>query len=47
MEFEEGGGTLEGALGALGLDFAECVEGALELAGEPLVVKAEGVQLRD
>jgi hypothetical protein len=27
---------------ALGLDFAELVQGFLELAGEPLVVQAEG-----
>ena len=45
MEFEKGGGTLEVALllkAALGLDFAELVEGFLELAGEALRVQAEG-----
>jgi hypothetical protein len=50
MEFEEGRGTLEGALleeAALGLDFAELIERLLELAGEPLGVRAEGGQLRD
>ncbi len=44
MEFQEGGGAFEVALlfvAALGLDFAELVDGLLELAGEPLVVHAE------
>jgi hypothetical protein len=48
MEFEEGCGALEGALmleAALGLDFAEGVEGALELAGEALAVDAERGEL--
>jgi hypothetical protein len=50
MEFEEGRGTLKGALllaEALGLDFAEFVQGFLELAGEPLGVHSESGQLRD
>jgi hypothetical protein len=50
MEFKQGRGTLEGALlivAALGLDFAELVDGLLELTGEPLVVQPEGSQLRD
>src|SRR5258708_4424830 len=45
MEFEEGGGVFEVsalALGAVGLNFAELVQGPLELAGESLDVKAEG-----
>jgi hypothetical protein len=45
MEFQEGRGLFEVALllvAALGLDFAEVVNSLLELAGEPLVVKAEG-----
>ena len=45
MEFQEAGGTLDLALllvAALGLDFAEVVHSLLELAGEPLVVQAEG-----
>jgi hypothetical protein len=45
MEFQEGRGALELALllvAALGLDFAEVVHGFLELAGESLVVQAEG-----
>ncbi len=45
MEFQEGGGALEGAVmlvTALGLDFAEMVHGFLELAGEALIVEAEG-----
>jgi hypothetical protein len=45
VEFEEGGGVFEVAalaLGAVGLDIAERVQGLLELAGEPLVVQAEG-----
>ena len=44
VEFEEGGGVFELALllaAALGLDFAELVQGFLELAGEPRVVQAE------
>jgi len=44
MEFQEGGGTLELALvleAALGLDFAERVEGLLELAGEAVALDAE------
>jgi hypothetical protein len=50
MEFEEGGSVFEVAalaLGALGLDFAELVQGFLELAGESLAVQAEGGQHRD
>jgi hypothetical protein len=45
VEFEEGGGVFEFAtlaFGAAGLDVAEVVHGLLELAGEPLVVQAEG-----
>jgi hypothetical protein len=45
MEFHEGRGVLEVALllaAALSLDFAELVQGFLELAGEPLGVQAEG-----
>ena len=45
VEFEEGSGVFEVAavaLDAVGLDFAEVVHGLLELAGEPLVVQAEG-----
>ena len=45
MEFQEGGGLLEVALllvAALGLDFAELVQGFLELAGESLAVQTEG-----
>ena len=45
VQFEEGGGALEVALlleAALGLNFAELVEGFLELAGESLGVHAEG-----
>jgi hypothetical protein len=45
VEFQEGGGVFEVAtlaLGAVGLDVAELVDGLLELAGEPLVVEAEG-----
>jgi hypothetical protein len=44
MEFEEGGGVFEiaaFALGTGGLDFAEGVEGALELAGEALALDTE------
>ncbi|HMD47962.1 MAG TPA: hypothetical protein VKG79_02645 [Bryobacteraceae bacterium] len=44
VEFEEGGGVLKiaaFALGAGGLDFAEGVEGFLELAGEALALDAE------
>ncbi len=44
VEFEEGGGVFEVAklaVGAGGLDFAEGVEGALELAGEALALDAE------
>jgi hypothetical protein len=50
VEFEEGGGVFEVAalaLGAVGLDLAEHVQGFLKLAGEPLGVHAEGGQLRD
>jgi hypothetical protein len=43
VEFEDGGGVFEvAALCAFGLDFAEVVQGLLELAGEPLVVHTEG-----
>jgi hypothetical protein len=45
MEFHDSCGMLEVALlltAALGLDFAEVVHGLLELAGEPLVVQAQG-----
>jgi hypothetical protein len=45
MEFQEGRGLLEVALllvAALGLDFAELIQGFLELAGEPLAVHTEG-----
>src|SRR6202022_3490761 len=45
MQFQQGGGALEVALllvTALGLDFAELVQGFLELAGEALAVQAEG-----
>ena len=48
VEFEEGGGVFEVAalaLGAVGLDLAEVVQGFLELAGEPLVVQAEGSEV--
>jgi hypothetical protein len=44
MEFQEGGGTLDLALllaAALGLDFAEVIQGLLELAGKALIVQAE------
>jgi hypothetical protein len=44
MQFEEGGGVSEVAalaLGAVGLDFAERVQGFLELAGEAVRVQAE------
>ena len=44
MEFEDGGSVAEVApvaLEALGLEFAELVEGLLELAGEALAVEAE------
>jgi len=44
MEFQECGGVLQVAaiaLATIGLDFAELVQGFLELAGEPLVVHAE------
>jgi hypothetical protein len=45
MEFQEACGVFEVALlrfAALGLDFAELVDGLLELAGESRVVQAEG-----
>ena len=44
MEFLEGVARLRSrsGLAAVGLDFAELVHGLLELAGEPLVVQAEG-----
>src|SRR5580704_3632585 len=45
VEFEEGGGIFESAalaLGTVGLDVTERVHGFLKLAGEPLVVHAEG-----
>jgi hypothetical protein len=45
MEFQEGCGAFEVALllvATLGLDFAELVQGFLELAGESLIVEAEG-----
>ena len=45
MELEEGGSVFKVAalaLGADGLDFAELVQGFLELAGEPLGVHTEG-----
>ena len=45
VEFEEGGGVFEVAalaLGAVGLDLAENVQGFLKLAGEPLGMHAEG-----
>src|ERR1700689_2270265 len=45
VEFEDGGGVLEVAtlaLGAVSLDFTERVKAFLELAGEALVVQAEG-----
>jgi len=45
MEFQEGRGAFEVALllaAALGLDFADVVQGFLELAGESLVVQTEG-----
>ena len=44
MEFQQGGGVLEFAaleLPALGLDFAELVEGLFELAGETRAMQAE------
>ena len=43
VEFEEGGGVFEVAalaLGAVGLDVAERVEGLLKLAGEALALDA-------
>jgi hypothetical protein len=45
MEFQEGRGALEVALllaAAIGLYFAELVQGFLELAREPMAVQAEG-----
>jgi hypothetical protein len=45
VEFQEGSGVFEVAtlaLGAVGLDLADGVQGFLELAGEPRVVQAEG-----
>ena len=45
VEFEEGGGVFQLAalaFSAVGLDFAEHVQGFLKLAGEPLAVDAEG-----
>ena len=45
VEFEESGGVFQlAALAfcAVGLDFAELLQGFLELAGEPLAVHAEG-----
>jgi hypothetical protein len=45
MEFQDGGGLLEvlGAAGeAVGLDFAEVIEGLLELSGEARAVEADG-----
>jgi hypothetical protein len=45
VEFEEGGGVFEVAalaLDAIGLEVAEHVQAFLELAGETLVVQAEG-----
>ena len=50
MEFKESRGLLEVTLllvAALGLDFAELVQGFLELAGEAMGVDAEGGQQRD
>ncbi|HUJ51694.1 MAG TPA: hypothetical protein VLW25_15905 [Bryobacteraceae bacterium] len=44
MDFRDGGGVLEVAFAAceaLGLDLAELLEGALELAGEARAVEAE------
>jgi hypothetical protein len=50
MEFEKGRSLLEVTLSlvaALGLDFAELVQGLLELAGEAMGVQAESGQQRD
>ncbi len=50
MEFEKGRSLLEVTLllvAALGLDFAELVQGLLKLAGEAMGVQAESGQQRD